>query len=189
MSVAHKWLEQEPWPTKAMPKGLLEERIERVLTLTNVGHMGTVRKDGSPSVSPVEFYAEFIDGAPSLYIFPQPGSPKVYSIRRDPRVSFAVAQPMAGWACVMGAQVFGTGALLDPHTPEWEHGMQIFKWPASSFELGKITTTPPPGQLLRVDAERIVYTEHYLRKEGYAPRQTWYRNDDVHVIPGKNSPI
>ena len=71
MSVAHKWLEQEPWPTKVMPKPLLESRIERVLTMTNIGYLGTVRKDGSPIVSPVEFYADGL----ALYIFPQPNSP------------------------------------------------------------------------------------------------------------------
>ena len=46
MSIAHKWLEQEPWPTKAMPKDMLENRIERALTLTNLGCLGTARKDG-----------------------------------------------------------------------------------------------------------------------------------------------
>ena len=130
MSVAHKWLEQEPWPTQVMPKKLLESRIQRVLTLTNIGYLGTVKKDGSPIVSPVEFYN---DGF-SLYIFPQPNSPKVFALRRDPRLSFAIANPMAGWACVMGAQIFGKGTLLDVDTPEWEHGMKVFKWVASSFE-------------------------------------------------------
>lgn len=190
MSLAHKWLEQEPWPTKVMPKDMLEDRIERALTLANIGYLGTVKKDGSPTVSPVEFYADFVDGKPSLYIFPQPNSPKVHALRRDSRVSFAVAGPLAGWACVMGVQIFGTGTLLDPFTPEWERGMQIYKWPASSFELGKITTTPPPGQLLRIDAERIAFTEHYMRKHGYAPRQIWERDSEAaQVVPGGNSPI
>lgn len=175
MSIAHPWLEQEPWPTQVLPREQLGDRIERSLTLTNIGYLGVVRKDGSPSVSPVEFYANFVDGAPSLYVFPQPGSPKVYAIRRDPRVSVAVAGPMAGWACVMGTQVFGKGVLLDPGTPAWERGMQVYKWPASSFELGRIANVPPQGQLLRIDADRVVYTEHLLRKHGYAPRQIWDR--------------
>lgn len=189
MSVAHPWLEQEPWPTAALPKEQLEERIERALTLANLGYLGTVNKNGAAAVSPVEYYPELVDGTIALYIFPQPRSPKVFAIQRDPRVSFAVAMPVAGWASVMGVQVFGKGTLLDPHTAAWEHGMSIFKWPASSFELGKITTTPPPGQLLRIDAERIVYTEHFLRKRGYAPRQIWRRDADVEVVPGANSPI
>ena len=186
MSIAHKWLEQEPWPTQVMPKKLLESRIERVLTLTNIGYLGTVRKDGSPIVSPVEFYNDKFQ----LYIFPQPNSPKVHALRRDPRLSFAIANPMAGWACVMGAQFFGKGTLLDVDTSEWEHGMQVFKWVASSFELGKINAKPPRGQLLRIDPERIVYTEHFMRSEGYAPRQIWTPGDDApKVVPGRNAPI
>jgi Pyridoxamine 5'-phosphate oxidase len=183
MSIAHRWLEQEPWPTQQMPKKLLETRIERVLALTNIGYLGTVRKDGSPIVSPVEFYAEQF----SLYIFPQPGSPKVRAIQRDPRVTFAIANPMAGWACVMGAQFFGRGTLLDPETPAWEHGMKVFKWVASDFELGRQSARPPRGQLLRIDPERIVYTEHLMRKEGYAPRQIWLRDaETTQVVPGRN---
>lgn len=183
MSIAHKWLEQEPWPTAQMPKKLLESRIERVLTMTNIGYLGTVRKDGSPIVSPVEFYA---DGF-ALYIFPQPNSPKVRALKRDPRVAFAIANPMAGWACVMGAQFFGRGTLLDPGTPEWTHGMQVFKWVASSFELGRQSAEPPRGQLLRIDPDRIVYTEHLMRKEGYAPRQIWLPGQDTpQVVAGGN---
>ena len=172
MSVAHKWLEQEPWPTKVMPKPLLESRIERVLTMTNIGYLGTVRKDGSPIVSPVEFYADGL----ALYIFPQPNSPKVKALRRDPRVSFAVANPMAGWACAMGCQLFGNAELLDVGTPDWERGMQVFKWPASAFEIGRHFDSPPQGQLMRLRPDRIVYTEHFLRRDGYAPRQIWLRN-------------
>ena len=71
MSIAHKWLEQEPWPTQATPKKLPESRIQRVLTL-NIGYRGRVRKDGSPIVSPVEFYN---DGF-SLYVFRSRTAPR-----------------------------------------------------------------------------------------------------------------
>jgi general stress protein 26 len=183
MSVAHPWLEQEPWPTQAMPKQMLEKRIERVLTMTNIGYLGTVRKDGSPIVSPLEFYN---DGF-TLYIFPQPKSPKAYAIKRDPRVAIAIANPMAGWACVMGCQIFGQATLLDVDTPEWERGMKVFKWQASSAELGRQTQEAPRGQLARIEPERIVYTEHLMRKEGYAPRQIWTPGDDeLQVVPGGN---
>jgi general stress protein 26 len=183
MSVAHPWLEQEPWPTKAMPKAMLEARIERVLTMTNIGYLGTVAKNGSPIVSPLEFYNDGL----SLYLFPQPGSPKVKAILRDPRVSIAIANPMAGWACVMGCQIFGKATLLDVDSPEWEHGMKVFKWSGSSFELGRSLDEPPRGQLARIDAERIVYSEHLMRKEGYAPRQIWRADqDELSVVPGMN---
>jgi len=183
MSIAHPWLEQEPWPTAQMPRDMLEERIERVLTMTNIGYLGTVRKDGSPIVSPLEFYN---DGM-SVYFFPQPRSPKLFAMKRDPRVAMAVANPMAGWACVMGCQLFGRATLLEVGSPEWEHGMQVFKWVGSSFELGRKLEEPPQGMLARLDPERIVYTEHLMRKQGFAPRQIWERDQaESRVVPGGN---
>jgi hypothetical protein len=81
---------------------------------------------------------------------------------------------MAGWACTMGAQLFGKARLLEVGTPEWKRGMEVFKWPASSFEVGRgLDSGPPKGLLMRLDPERVVYTEHFLRKRGYAPRQIW----------------
>jgi len=186
MSVAQKWLEETPWPTKAMPKDMLESRIERVTTLTNIGYLGTVMKSGAPIVSPVEFYADGLN----LYFFPQPNSPKLKAMLRDPRVSFALANPMAGWACVMGVQFFGTVTQLEVDTPEWEYGMKVFKWVAGSFELGRdLSEGPPRGNLMRLDPERIVYTEHMNRKHGYAPRQIWRKDEaETKVVPGSQSP-
>jgi len=183
MSKAHPWLEEKVWPTKQLSREALEGRIERVLTMTNLGMLGTVRKDGSPIVSPLEFYADGMN----TYIFPQPNSPKHKALKRDPRVSLAIANSMAGWACVMGAQIFGKATLLDVDTPEWNYGMEVFKWVASSFELGNdLSEGPPRGQLALIKPDRIVYTEHLLRKEGYAPRQIWLADsDDVQVFQGR----
>lgn len=170
MSAAHPWLEPENWPKTALPRAELERRIERVLTLTNIGYLGTLGTDG-PIVSPLEFYA---DGF-TVYVFPQPNSPKLRAMQRDPRVCLAVANPMAGWASALGCQLFGRAQLLDPGTPAWERGMQVFKWPASAFEIGRPLKEPPRGQLMKLEPERIVYTEHFLRRDGYAPRQIWKR--------------
>ncbi len=182
MSVAQPWLEQSPWPTKQMPVDMLERRIERVLTMTNIGYLATVSKSGAPIVSPLEFYNEGM----SVYFFPQPNSPKLKAMQRDPRVALAMANPMAGWACVMGCQLFGNVTLLDVDTPEWEHGMKVFKWVAGSFELGRdLNEGPPRGQLARLDPDRIVYTEHLNRKDGYAPRQIWRKGaTETQVVQG-----
>ena len=72
MSNAHPWLEDIPWTTKPLPREQLENRIQRVLTFTNLGMLGTLGLNG-PIVSPLEFYADGL----SVYIFPQPGSPKL----------------------------------------------------------------------------------------------------------------
>ena len=89
MSAAHRWLEPENWPKVPMPREALEARIERVLTLTNIAFLGTLGKNG-PIVSPLEFYADGLD----VYVFPQPNSPKLKAMQRDPRICLAVANPI-----------------------------------------------------------------------------------------------
>ena len=122
MSVSHPWLEETPWPTRQLSIEQLEQKIERIISLTNIGYLGTVRKDGSPIVSPVEFYADHL----SIYIFPQPNSPKVKALQRDPRVSFAVANPMAGsirprppGISRSNGEMIPTSSRLSVAGPEW----------------------------------------------------------------------
>jgi len=172
MSQAHPWLEQIPWTTKKLPRDQLEHKIQRALTLSNIGMLGTLGLNG-PIVSPVEFYADQM----AIYILPQPGSPKLKAMQRDPRVSFAVAGVMAGWASAQGAQLFGKAELLEPGTEEWKYGMSIFRWQASAAEIGTGFEKAPEYTLMKLDPDRIVYTEHFLRKDGYGPRQIWRKDE------------
>jgi hypothetical protein len=176
MSAAHPWLDLSNRPTDPLPRDALEERIERILTLTNIGFMATIGSHG-PIASPVEFYSEGLD----VFIYPQPNSPKVAALRRDPRMSFAVANSMAGWASAMGVQLFGTGELLEPGSPDWQHGMTVFKYPASNWEVGRPIDRIPEGELLRLRPDRITLTEHFLRRSGYAARQFWERDPQAAV--------
>ena len=49
-----------------------------------------------------------------------------------------------------------------------------------------IADGPPRGQLARLDPARIVYSEHMLRKEGFAPRQIWHADrDEVETKQGR----
>tara|TARA_B110000438_G_C15816518_1_gene652225 strand:+ start:181 stop:744 length:564 start_codon:yes stop_codon:yes gene_type:complete len=172
MSQAHPWLEQIPWTTKKLPRDQLEHKIQRALTLSNIGMLGTLGLNG-PIVSPLEFYAEKM----AIYVLPQPGSPKLKAMQRDPRISFAVAGVMAGWVSAQGAQLFGKAELLEPGTSEWKHGMKIFRWQASAAEIGTSFDKAPEYTLMKLDPERIVYTEHFLRKDGYGPRQIWRKDE------------
>ena len=176
MSAAHTWLDLENRPTEPLPRDLLEQNIERVLTLTNIGFMGTIGKNG-PIVSPVEFYSEGL----TIYVYPQPNSPKIKALQRDPRMSFAVANPMAGWASAFGCLMFGIAQLLDAGTPEWELGMTVFKYPSSNWEVGRPLDRIPEGELLRLRPDRITLTEHFLRRSGYAARQFWERDPQATV--------
>lgn len=172
MTVTHPWLTTS-WPKTALPTPQLRERIERMLTMANMGVLATTGRFG-PVATPIEFYAEGL----TVYMYPQPGSAKIKNIEHDPRVSFAVHAPYVGWASARGAQLFGRAELLEAGSPEHSHGMQVFRWETSAAELGRGFDTPPQGQLLRIVPDRIWYTEHWLRKEGFAPRQVWRSRDE-----------
>lgn len=49
---------------------------------------------------------------------------------------------------------------------------QAFRWESEQIEQGR-SPDDDPGGVVVVEASRIVYTEHWLRKEGFAPRPFW----------------
>jgi len=171
MSKAHPFLHQTPWPKEKLNHDLLQKKIERLLTRQNMGVLATTGKNG-PIASPVEFYAEGM----AVWIYPQPGSPKIRAMENDPRVSFAVHMPFVGWSSTCGAQLFGKAQLFPAGTPEFDHGLDIFRWQTTAIELDRDVTQKPGGMLLKIDPDKVVYTEHWLRKDGFAPRQIWRKN-------------
>jgi hypothetical protein len=74
-----------------------------------------------------------------------------------------------------GAQLFGTARVLDAEHPDRDHYWSAFRWENEHAERGRSLSDPPRDTLVVVDADRIVYTEHWLRREGFAPRQFWRR--------------
>jgi nitroimidazol reductase NimA-like FMN-containing flavoprotein (pyridoxamine 5'-phosphate oxidase superfamily) len=171
---AHPWLSQTPWPTKQLPRKELTARIEYFLATHWIGVLCTTGKNG-PIGSPIEYHAE----GTVAYVLPQPGSPKIAAMRNDPRVCLAIHAEISGWASVRGAQLFGVAKFLAPGTPEHEQAMTIYRWQASAAQLGKPLDRPPQIGLVRIDPERIVYTEQWLRKDGFGPRQIWHRDPAV----------
>lgn len=168
---AHPWLAETPWPTRPLPREELARRIEHFLATHWMGVLCTIGRNG-PIGSPVEYYAEGM----TIYILPQPKSPKLKAMTEDPRLCFAIYGENSGWASVRGAQLFGNAELLTPGTPDHVHAMTIYRWQGSAAQLGKSLDRPPEVALLRIQPERIVYTEQWLRKDGFGPRQVWYRD-------------
>jgi len=171
MSNAHPWLEDWPWPTKKMPRDQLYARIEHLLIMANIGVLATTGKNGAIA-SPVEYTAEGL----AVYSYPQPGSPKLAAMKTDPRVSFAVHAAVGNWVSCRGAQLFGRAEILEPGTDDWEHGIAILPWEANAIELGRDINTKPSDPIMRIQPDRVVYTEHWMRRDGYAPRQIWRRD-------------
>ena len=165
------WLAKTPWPTRQLPRADLEKRIEHFLATHWMGVLCSIGKNG-PMGAPVEFHS---DGF-TVYVLPQPNSLKVKAMRNDPRICFAAYGENSGWASVQGAQLFAQAEFIEPGTPEHDHAMTIYRWEASSVQLGRPLDEPPQVPMLKIDSDRIVYTEQWLRKDDYAPRQIWHKD-------------
>ncbi len=165
----YKWL-GEPNPKAKLSREQLADRIERLLTTQNMCVLATVGQDGAVA-TPVEYYSDGL----TLYLHSQAGSPKSKNIERDPRVSVGIFAPFVGWQSARGAQLFGRIEQVDPGTPGHAAAMEIYRWQSHAVQLGRPLDQPPQIPLLKLAPDRVAYTEHWLRKEGFAPRQIWRR--------------
>ncbi len=168
MSKAYPWV-PPPHEDKSLSREQLENRIQELLHSINTCTLATLDTKGRPVASPIEYCAEKLN----LYMLPDAGSPKLNAIERNSYVSLAVHNNHNGWSHARGAQYFGHAEILDVNTPGWEHGMEIFPWRIWADQMEWSLENPPSMQLLRVVPKRILYTETWLWKEGYAPRQVW----------------
>jgi nitroimidazol reductase NimA-like FMN-containing flavoprotein (pyridoxamine 5'-phosphate oxidase superfamily) len=169
MPVTNEWL-AGPSPTKRLDRDLLEERILNLLSSQNMCVLATSGADG-PLATPVRYF--HLDFA--LMFTAVPTSPKMRNIAADPRVSIGIFAPLVGQASSRGAQVFGRARVLEIDDPEFSYYWPAVRWQSDHVERSRPLDEPPSGPLTIVEADRIVYTEHWLRRRGYAPRQFWKR--------------
>jgi nitroimidazol reductase NimA-like FMN-containing flavoprotein (pyridoxamine 5'-phosphate oxidase superfamily) len=169
MPVTNPWL-AGPAPTKRLDRDRLEERILNLLSAQNMCVIATNGPDG-PLATPVRYY--HLDFA--LLFTAAPASPKMRNLAADSRISIGVFAPLVGQASSRGAQLFGRARTVAESDPEFERYWPAFRWQSDRVERSRSVTEPPAGPLVVVEAERIVYTEHWLRRDGYAPRQFWRR--------------
>jgi len=169
MPVTNPWL-SGPAPTGRLTRERLEERILNLLSSQNMCVLATTGPDG-PLATPVRYYP--LDFA--VMFTAAPRSPKVRNIAAEPRVSVGIFAPLVGLASSRGAQLFGAARVLDPDHPDRARYWAAFRWESEHAERGRLLSEPPQDTLVVVEADRIVYTEHWLRREGFAPRQMWRR--------------
>ncbi len=67
------------------------KEIERILSSTNIGRLGTIGQDGYPYITPVNFVG--LEG--NIYFHCAPKGEKLNNIKRDPRVCFEVDVPLS----------------------------------------------------------------------------------------------
>lgn len=168
MPITNPWLAGPP-PLAALSREALEERILNLLSIHNTAVIATVRPDGSPVATPVRYYSLGFE----VFYTSWNNSVKSRNIRRDPRVSVGIVAPLVGQASSRGAPLFGTARTLERDDPATEAYWEAFRWHSDHVERGKSLDDPPADPLTVVTPEKIVYTEHWLRRSGFAPRQIW----------------
>ena len=167
MPVTNPWL-AGPAPDKRLDRETLEQRILNLLSSQNMCVLATSGPDG-PLATPVRYF--HMDFAVMFTAFA--GSPKMRNLGADPRASVGVFAPLVGQASSRGAQIFGRARILMPDDEEHAHYWPAFRWQSDHVERSRDLDAPPGDPLVVVEADRIVYTEHWLRREGFAPRQFW----------------
>lgn len=167
MPVTNPWL-AGPAPTRLLPREALEERILNLLSSQNMCVLATTSEDG-PAATPVRYYHLGME----VMFTAAPQSPKMRNLRADNRISVGIFAPLVGQASSRGAQIFGTARTLQRDHPDAEGYWEAFRWQADHVERSRPIADTPQDPLTIVTPTRIVYTEHWLRREGYAPRQSW----------------
>ena len=179
MALTNPWL-SGPAPTKKLPPDRLSERILNLLSSQNMCVLATAGSDG-PLATPVRYY--HLDFA--LMFTASPRSPKMRNLAADPRVSVGVFAPLVGEASSRGAQIFGQAEVLAPDSETFADHWEAFRWQSDHVERGNPVDEPPLGPLVVVTPDRIVYTEHWLGRDGYAPRQHWRPESREQFVPAE----
>ncbi|MFC4072061.1 pyridoxamine 5'-phosphate oxidase family protein [Actinoplanes subglobosus] len=167
MMTTNPWL-AGPSPTRRLDRDRLEERILNLLSSQNMCVVASTAPDGGPHATPVRYFHLGFE-----LVFTALGtSPKIRNLRADPRVSAGVFAPLVGQASSRGAQFFGTARVLEPDDTAFGTYWPVVRWQSDHVERSRPLDEPPLGTIVVITPDRIVYTEHWLRREGFAPRQT-----------------
>lgn len=168
MPLTNPWL-AGPSPDRELSRERLEERILNLLSSHDLAVVATVNADGSPAATPVRYYSLGFE----IFYTSWNASVKSRNLRRDPRVSAGIVAPLVGQASSRGAQLFGTARTVERSDPASDPYWEAFRWQSDHVERGRPLDEPPSDPLTIVTPHRILYTEHWLRREGYRPRHTW----------------
>lgn len=168
MPLTNPWLDG-PSPDRDLPRDELEERILQLFSTHNLAVIATINKDGSPAATPVRYFSLGFE----VFYTSWNASVKSRNLRRDSRVSAGIVAPLVGQASSRGAQLFGTARTLERSDHEAQQYWEAVRWQSDYAERGRDLDQPPTDPLTVITPTRILYTEHWLRRDGYRPRQTW----------------
>ena len=166
--LTNPWL-AGPAPETVLPRAQLEERILNLLSSQNMAVVATVSADGSPVASPVRYFSLgfeiFYTSWESVAEVAQPAA-RPPGLRRDLRAARRAGEQPRSTA-------LRDGPHPRPRDPSAQPYWEALRWQSDHVERGRSLDDPPTDPVTVITPARIVYTEHWLRRTGYAPRQTW----------------
>ena len=158
-----------------LPEDKLKERIAVLFKEQTMCTIATASSDGQPRATPLECFA---DGM-TLYIFADPGR-KIENITVNPKVSISVCNQINpswkgdDWKGHKAAQITGVATILQPDDPESIRARkEVIRWQEFVSALGRDTSEPPNGLVLKVVPSKIEYSESALLLHGYSSKQIW----------------
>lgn len=170
--LANPWL-ADPMPAGRLQREVLEERIVQLLATSNICVLSLNGAHG-PIATPVRYVSDRL----TVWFTTWATAPKIRMLERDPRIAAGIFVPLVNEASSRGCQISGIARIHRPGSPGFDAGMAIFPWRDRAAELGRTATETPSNPIVEIVPQKIVYTEHWLRKTGFAARQIW-RADKV----------
>ena len=158
-----------------LPEEKLKERIATLFKEQTMCTIATASSDGQPRATPLECFA---DGM-TFYIFADPGT-KIANIKVNPKVSISVCNQITpswkgdDWKELKAAQITGVATILQPDNPESIRARkEVIRWQEFVGALGRDTSEPPNGLVLKVVPSKIEYSESELMLQGFSAKQIW----------------
>jgi general stress protein 26 len=158
-----------------LPADKLKERIAILFKEQTMCTIATASSDGQPRATPLECFA---DGM-TLYIFADPGK-KIANLKVNPKVSISVCNQIKpswkgdDWKKIKAAQITGVATILQPDDPESIRARkEVILWQEFIGALGRDTSKPPNGLVIKVVPSKVEYSESELMLKGYSAKQIW----------------
>jgi general stress protein 26 len=153
----------------------LKERIATLFKEQTMCTIATASSDGQPRATPLECFADGL----TLYIFADPGT-KIANIQVNPKVSISVCNQITpswngdDWKGHKAAQITGVATILQSDDPESIRAKkEVIHWQEFVSALGRDTSEPPNGLVVKVVPSKIEYSEKELMLNGYSSKQIW----------------
>jgi nitroimidazol reductase NimA-like FMN-containing flavoprotein (pyridoxamine 5'-phosphate oxidase superfamily) len=148
---------------KRLTKKELEKEIIDYLDKKHPCSLATCSKDGVPRTSVVDYVNEGL----TIYIMSEGGG-KFKNLKENNKVSIGIGTSARALMSVRGVNIWGTAEVFTEETPEFAHGVELFKPIFEDLERTlKEPVEMPKGmmRLIRVTPTKMVY---FHNKKGIA---------------------